>query len=326
MRVFALLGLLFCSGVQSAWYSETQAIMGTEVSVQLWANSQPEAEHHILAAMQEFRRIDETYSPYIETSDLAVLNSSAFEKRVEVSDEMWHLLQKAQSYSKRSSGAFDITFASVGFYYDYRKQQQPEASLLEKLKDAIDYRQIRLINGTNAVQYGHKDTRIDLGGIAKGFAVDKVKTLLAERGVVYAAISAGGDSTFLGDKAGKPWMVGIQHPREEALAIVLPMEDFAMSTSGDYERYFIDEQTQQRVHHIIDPQSGRSATPMGSVTVIGPHGIDTDALSTSVFVLGVEKGLALLETMPLFDGVIIEANGAVHYSSGLMPPEQTAAN
>jgi thiamine biosynthesis lipoprotein len=137
---------------------------------------------------------------------------------------------------------------------------------------------------------------------------------------MHASLSAGGDSRVLGDKRGRPWLVGIKNPRADAVAISLPLDNVAVSTSGDYERYFIAD-SGERVHHIINPRTGKSTSGVNSVTIIGPQGFDTDPLSTSVFVMGPEKGLALINKLPGFDAVIITSQGKVLYSQGLENPQ-----
>jgi thiamine biosynthesis lipoprotein len=140
---------------------------------------------------------------------------------------------------------------------------------------------------------------------------------LQAAGVAHASISAGGDSRIIGDRLGQPWSVGIQHPRQEdQMSAVLPLVDTAVSTSGDYERYF--EKDGVRYHHILDPDTGRSATGSWSVTILGPEATLTDALSTSVFVLGPERGLALIDQLPGIDAIIIDPNGDLRFSADLM--------
>jgi thiamine biosynthesis lipoprotein len=159
--------------------------------------------------------------------------------------------------------------------------------------------------------------RIDLGGVAKGHAVDRSIALLQTRGIKQAIVTAGGDSRIIGDRKGRPWMVAIRDPRRRYKAVaVLPLHNAAISTSGDYERYF--ELNGERYHHIINPRNGHSVSGIRSVTVIGPNSTTADALSTGVFVLGVEKGLAVIESLPDVEAVMIDANSEMHYSSGLL--------
>ncbi|RYZ95605.1 MAG: FAD:protein FMN transferase, partial [Moraxellaceae bacterium] len=243
-------------------------------------------------------------------------------KPLSISREMATILQKADYYSRLSEGAFDITFASLARYYDYRKRIKPTEEQFKELVPQINYKFIHLDVKKTTVYFDHPNVYIDLGGIAKGFAVDRGVEILQKFGVMHANVSAGGDSRVMGDKLGKPWMVGIRNPRAEdknAVAITLPLENCSISTSGDYERFFIDTDG-QRIHHIINPKTGKSAHGIISVSVIGPHGFDTDPLTKTIFIMGAEKGLALINKLPDFDAVVITETGKVLYSKGLMPP------
>jgi len=179
------------------------------------------------------------------------------------------------------------------------------------------------------VRFGKPGMRIDLGGFAKGYAVDNAITLLQRLGIAHAYVAAGGDSRVLGDRRGRPWTVAIRDPRRAGEVIaVLPLEDTAISTSGDYERYF-DEPLPGggvvRHHHLIDPASGRSPQDVTSVTILAPDGLTAEALSKTVFVLGAARGLELLETTPGVDAVIIDAHGRLHATPGLTDLSPAAA-
>lgn len=317
--------LLACSlPVLAEWYSDEQDIMGTRVSVNLWLDNEQDGVSAVAAVMAEMHRIDAEYSPYIDTSQLARANRLAplasAAQPLSISPELALIIDKSLYYSRLSDGAFDITFASLGRYYDYRKGEQPSAQQRQALLPAINYQLIKLDPLAHSLYFGAPKVYLDLGGIAKGYAVDRGIALLQARGVTHASISAGGDSRVLGNKQGRPWLVGIKNPRSETdIAITLPLEDCAISTSGDYERYFIASDG-TRVHHIMNPSTGLSASGLASVSVIGPLGFDTDPLSTTLFVLGVERGLALINRLPNFDAVLITTAGKVYYSDGLAPP------
>ena len=168
------------------------------------------------------------------------------------------------------------------------------------------------------VRFSHPGVSIDLGGIAKGYAVDRCVELLREQGVTQGMVAAGGDSRIIGDRMGRPWTVGVQNPRNEREMIaLLPLEDTAVSTSGDYERYF--EEDGVRYHHIINPSNGDSARDVRSVTILGPEGLFTDALSTAVFVLGLDKGLGLIDELPGIDAVVVDGAGNLRYSADIDP-------
>jgi thiamine biosynthesis lipoprotein len=137
--------------------------------------------------------------------------------------------------------------------------------------------------------------------------------------VRHASVTAGGDSRIIGDRFGRPWIIGIRHPDDADKVIArIPMIDAAISTSGDYERYF--DEDGKRFHHIIDPHTGKSAGELRSVTIIGPDATTTDGLSTSVFVMGPERGIELIERLGDVDAVVVKSDGKVLYSSGLAPP------
>ncbi|MGI1679601.1 MAG: FAD:protein FMN transferase [Cellvibrionaceae bacterium] len=334
LRCFLYTTIFLLTTVAHAeWLSDEQSIMGTSVSVTLWHDDPVIGEQAIAAVMAEMRRIDETFSPYKPASELSVVNREAFKKPLTMSSELTAIIDKALFYSRVSQGAFDITFASVGKHYDYRNKQQPTDQQREELIEAINYQFIQVDKKTNAIKFLHPNVQIDLGGIAKGYAVDRGAQILTDYQVTNATISAGGDSRIVGDKRGEPWVIGIKKPRglqasdavkRDQVAIMLPLENTAISTSGDYERFFINEKTGERVHHILNPKTGKSASGIVSVSVIGPVGFDTDPLSTTVFVLGVEKGLKLINKFKGFDCVIIDSAGNVHYSEGLEPPVNPA--
>ncbi len=315
-----------CLPAFAGWQTDTQDIMGTLVNVTLWHESDDKAKQAIAAVMAEMRRIDQTYSPYIPTSELSRVNDlapkSTAEHPLPISAEFVSIIQQADHYSQLSGGAFDITFASLGRYYDYRKGLKPTDAQFNELVPQINYKFIHVDAKKNTVYFDHPKVYIDLGGIAKGFAVDRGAEILKQYGILRANISAGGDSRIIGDKFGKPWLIGIRNPRAEdkkAVAITLPLENCAISTSGDYERFFIDNNG-ERVHHIINPRTGKSAHGIISVSVIGPKGFDTDPLTKTLFILGAEKGLSIINSLPEFDAVIILENGKVLYSKGLTPP------
>jgi thiamine biosynthesis lipoprotein len=320
ISAYLILLLLACTSTQADWLKQQQDIMGTRVSVELWHDNQQTAQHCSDRIFTEMHRIDALMSPYKSESEISFINNNAAISAIEISDEMSRIIDQALHFSRLSKGAFDITFASIGYRYDYRKKQQPSDDFISASLNSIDYQHIQL--DKQQIYFDNTGVKIDLGGIAKGYAVDQALQIVGDCGIAEAMISAGGDSRILGRKRGKPWMIGIQHPRKKNdVALVLPLSDTAVSTSGDYERYFIRDDG-QRVHHIINPATGRSADSSWSATVIGPDAMTTDALSTTVFVLGAQKGIALIETLKDIDAVVIDRHGKVHYSSGFRDPDK----
>ena len=305
----------------AAWVEKTADVMGTRVSVQLWHPDEKRATEAIRAVMDEMWRIDQLMSPFREQSELSRINRHAAEGAMPISRELFDLLQKAVEFSRLSQGAFDVTFASVGRFYDYRKGIRPDDTQLHSLLPKVNFNHLQFDTKQQTLAFAVEGVQIDLGGIAKGYAVDRAIELLKAAGVQHALVSAGGDSRILGDRRGRPWHVAIQNPRNrKGTVALLPLIDAAVSTSGDYERYF--EADGERHHHILTPATGRSPDQLRSVTVIGVDTTTTDALSTTVFVLGLKKGLGLIETLPGIDAVIIDNKGKMHYSSGLGPPPE----
>ena len=299
------------------WYQQQRDLMGTRVSVELWQDDAAAAERCAGFAFDEIARIESVMSTYIDASEISFINNNAAIAPVEISAEMAWLLGESLRFSRLTDGAFDITYASVGHAYDYRAGKKPDERAIAHGLAAIDYRHVELADGK--VRFRHGGVRLDLGGIAKGYAVDRAAAVLRDCGVDDALVSAGGDSRILGDRRGRAWMIGIRNPRDPAgIALRLPLANSAISTSGDYERYFID--AGERIHHIINPATGRSAARSWSATVTGPDAMTTDALSTSIFVLGAADGIALVERLDGIDAIVIDNQGKLHYSSGFEPP------
>ena len=301
------------------WHKRDQAIMGTAISVGLWSEEPAAGVAAIDAVMREMHRIDRAMSPHKADSELSRINRDAAFGPVSLSAEMSRLLQRAHDFAELSEGAFDITYAAVGQLYDYRERVRPTEEALVRARAAVGYRQLALDMANRTVRFGRAGMRIDLGGFAKGHAVDNAAAILRERGIRHAIVSAGGDSRVIGDRRGRPWVIGVRDPRRAGeMAAMLPLEDVSISTSGDYERYFDADGV--RYHHVIDPSTGRSPSSVHSVTVLAEDGLTTEALSKAVFVLGVDKGMRLIESQPSVDAVVVDAAGALHFSSGLLAP------
>jgi FAD:protein FMN transferase len=301
---------------QSKWMSREEAIMGTAIRVELWHEDPAMGESALDAVMEEMHRVDRAMSPFKPESELSRLNREAAKAPVRVSSEMFELVARSIEFSKLSEGAFDITFASVGCMFDYRNGVKPTAEQVAAALPSINYRHIRLDPRQCTIRFVRDKVKIDLGGIAKGHAVDNCVALLKARGVREALVVAGGDSRVLGDRRGRPWMIGIRDPRHKnTMVAMLPLVDAAISTSGDYERCF--EADGVRYHHILDPRTGTSATGARSVTIIGPDATTTEGISKSVFIMGPERGIRFVESLRGIEAVIIDGDGDMHYSAGL---------
>jgi thiamine biosynthesis lipoprotein len=323
-RALAILVILMSgSGVARAeWVSRTvDGIMGTRIAVELWSDDKAAGEQAIDAVMAEMQRIDDGMSTYKSDSELSRLNAMAARRPVKVSDELFDLLTTAMEYSRITGGAFDVTYASVGFMYDFRAHHRPTEAQIRKALPEVNYRLVKLDRATHTVRYLHPGVRIDLGGIAKGYSVDRGIDILKRRGIQHALVSAGGDSRVMGDRFGRPWIIGIRHPdRKDEVIARLPLVDTAISTSGDYERYY--DENGQRYHHIIDPRTGHSASMVRSATVLADTATRTDGLSKTAFVLGADAAIAIYEKLGDVDAVLVTPDGKVHYTRGMQPADR----
>ncbi|ARM83793.1 FAD:protein FMN transferase [Marinobacter salarius] len=307
---------------QAEWVRVSGTAMTTAIEMEFWTEDPAVASEAGDAVLALFDRIDRQMSRYREDSELSRVNREAANGPVEVSDSLFTVLQQALRISELSHGAFDISFGSIGYLYDFRARQQPSDEELAEGLAKVNYRSVVLDPSANTVRFLDEGVRLDLGGIAKGYTVDRGIDILKSFGIRHARLSAGGDLRLLGDKRGKPWIVGIRDPRSESRnAMVLPLTNVAVSTSGDYERFFFDDNN-ERVHHILSPATGKPAKGVQSVTILGDDSITTDGLSTAVFVLGAAKGLEMVNRLKGIDAVIIDEQRQVHYSDGLMPPER----
>jgi FAD:protein FMN transferase len=307
----------FGRAASAGWLKREEAIMGTAICVELWSEERAAGEAAIAAVIDEMHRIDRTMSPHKPDSELSRINRGAGAGAVPVRAEMARLIARAAEFSELSGGAFDITYAAVGHLYDYRQRIRPSEAALAEARAAVGWRHLVLDTNAGTVRFMRPGMRIDLGGFAKGHAVDNAVAILRRRGIAHAMVSAGGDSRVIGDRRGRPWSIGVRDPRHaDRVAAMLPLEDVSISTSGDYERFF--EADGVRFHHLIDPATGKSPSGIQSVTILADDGLTSEALSKIVFVLGVARGMALVESQQGVDAVVVDAAGALHFSSGLL--------
>ncbi len=293
--------------------------MGTEVSVFLWHAEPEQGGAAVEAVYAEIDRINALMSTYVEESRISEVNRDAADDWVFAGEELFQLVMRSLDISVLTRGAFDITYDSVGQHYDFRAGQRPDAATVEEELTKINYRLVEMNRQDSSIRFAQQGVRINLGGIAKGYAVERGVQVLRELGVRHARVTAGGDTRLLGDRLGQPWVVGVRDPNDEnQVTIRIPLEGEAISTSGDYERFFIEDGT--RYHHILRPSTGEPASGVRSATIVGPDAVLTDALSTSVFVMGVDQGLRLIATLPDYEGIVIDAEGQLYYSDGLRPP------
>jgi FAD:protein FMN transferase len=299
------------------WVERVQdGIMGTRIVVELWAGDAAAGKRAVDAVLAEMRRIDAAMSTYKPDSEVSQINARAARDPVEVSEELFELLQTALEFSRITEGAFDITYASVGFMYDFQKHVKPSEADIELALRAVNYRHVVLDADTRTVRFSQTGVRIDLGGIGKGYALDRGIAILRSMGIEHALVAAGGDSRIIGGRLGKPWIVGIRHPDDkDKIIATIPVVDAAMSTSGDYERFF--DEDGRRYHHILDPRTGRSASKVRSASILASTATRSDGLSKTAFVLGPERAMEIYDRLEDVDAVLVTPDGRVLYSQSL---------
>jgi len=321
-RVVAALAVLvflfpgFCSAVV---YHKNTLVMGTELELTVSGVSEQVADRAFASAISEMERIEQEMSEWREGTPVSEINRLAGVEAVKVPDELFNVIKAAMTVSKLSGGAFDISWASMRGVWDFRKGHEKvptDEELKEGLK-LVDYRRVELDEKAHTVFLRDRGMGIGLGGIAKGYAVDKAMEAVVHAGVKNAIVRAGGDMRVQGtDEAGSAWKIGIRHPRKkDAMIATLPLSDISISTSGDYERFFIRDGV--LYHHIMDPRTGRSARGCRSVTILAPDTMTSDALSTAVFVLGPVDGMALVERLGGVEAIIVDSGGVITTSSGV---------
>jgi len=256
-------------------------------------------------------------SPWIESSDVNRINRSAGNDGVRVSPETVEVIKRAQEVSKLSGGGFDITIAPLVQLWRKARERgmPPEMEEVKETLNLVNFRSLRTHYG-GKVLLKKKGMAIDLGGIAKGYAVDRAFELLKGLGYRNLVVNAGGDLRVGGSKPDGPWSIGIQHPRDpEKILVRISLSDTAVATSGDYEKFFIHQD--KRYHHILNPKNGFPAEGCQSVTVLHNEGATADALATAIFVLGPEKGYALCQKLEGVDCLIVERDGKTIFTPGL---------
>lgn len=298
----------------------TRLLMDTYFTITVYSGQTGTAEAAIAAAFDRIKEIESELNVYGEGSELAVLNE---EKTLESpSEDFRRNIARALYFSRLSGGAFDITVQPLLDLYREsfgESNLPPSGEMIDAQLRKVDYRRVAIEDGSITVG---EDQRVTLGGIAKGYAVEAAVVVLRRHGIDMALVDAGGNIRALGEKPDGRWQVAMADPRDMASYItIIPLGNNAVSTSGDYERYF-DETLSY--HHIIDPHTGYSATELMSATVVTNNAFDADALSTAVFVLGKEKGMELIESLPGVEGLVITRDREIFRSSGLQ--ERTGDN
>jgi thiamine biosynthesis lipoprotein len=304
--------------------AESFAVMGTEATLTIWTSDAPRAKKAFADARAELERIERLMTdwerPEWSPSDVVRINKAAGKSAVKVDAETLTVIEQSLDMSRRSDGAFDITFAAMKGLWKFDEDLEPKVppqGEIERRRKLINWRDVVVNRGARTVKLRRAEMRIGLGGIAKGYAVDRCVAVLRRDGFTDFMVQAGGDLFVAGQKGPASWMVGVRNPRGGPRDIIgrMPIKDHAFSTAGDYERSFVIEG--RRYHHIIDPKTGYPATASREVTIYAPTAFLADALDDAVFILGPKKGLELVDSLPDCGAFIVDAANQVWTSKVL---------
>jgi thiamine biosynthesis lipoprotein len=304
-------------------YVQTRLMLHTTVEIKAYGENVASAVEDALSEMERVNRLLNNYDP---SSEVSRINNAAGSKAVAISPETTEALSGARHYGDLTGGALDITIGPLLKLWGFTKEEPgissdlPSAHSLGQAKDLVDYRLIHLDTTTHTAMLTKKGMWIDAGSFTKGYVADRAALVLKKQGISQALISAGGTILAVGKKPdGASWQVGVRHPRKaDKLLDAIPLENQAVSTSGDYERFY--QHGGRRINHIIDPRSGRPVDAVQSISVIAPTGMASDALSTALFVLGTQKSLSLVKDLPGVEIMIIDQEGKEYLSPGWPSP------
>lgn len=322
-----IISFILCIAGCERRFKETKFLMSTIVEITA-VGSEQNCQQAMEQAFEEIERIDRLMNVYNADSEISRINNSAGKSSVQVSSDTLEVINQSLRISSLTGGAFDITILPLMELWEFGEKMEEndlkrvpsDNEIQEKLK-LVDYRKVAIDAAHSAVMLSSPGRRLDVGGIAKGYAVDKVVQTLKTAGIRSALVNAGGDIYAMGSPPDKDsWKVGIQHPRRRAeLLGTLELKDKAVATSGDYENFF--EVNGKRYCHIMNPRTGRPVEGIMSVTIVAETTTEADALATSVFPLGADDGMKLIEKMDGVDGIIITGNNEsdmkILISSGL---------
>jgi FAD:protein FMN transferase len=322
--VLSGLGALFvgCTGFptqsEPVVVKRAQMQMGTVVKITAVARSESIAQAATTAGFAEIHRLEELLSTWIPTSELSRVNTSAGVMPVSVSPETMMVVQGAIQVAEMTDGGFNIAIGpAVDAWNVIEGRRIPTESELDALRPLVDLQAVHVDARERTILLEKTGMRIDVGGIGKGYAADRAVMAMKKAGALAGVVALSGDIKTFGQlPGGRKFPVGIQHPRKEGEVLAfIDLEDEAISTAGDYERFF--ERDGVRYHHILDPKTLQPARSCQSVTVIAREGMWADGLDTGIFVMGAELGMQLVEALPDVEAIIVDQEGSVHVSSGL---------
>jgi thiamine biosynthesis lipoprotein len=327
LAVIVIAALLFQTISQHSLVSSDggyRQVMGTIAHIVAVAPNTKTADLCVASAFNELVAVDKLMSDYDPDSQLSQVNQKASEQAVTVSDSLFEVLTFAIEYSKKTDGAFDITIGPVIDLWRQagKDERKPTDNELAAARAKVGFEKLLLNPEKKTVKFTIEGMRLDLGGIAKGYAIDKAVQAMQSKGALGGMVDVGGDIRCFGlrSKDDNTWLIGLQDPRQEDILLKLRLTDNAVATSGDYRRFVIIEG--QRLSHIYNPSTSISANELSSASIIAPTAMQADVLATAVSVMGKEKGIQFVESTENVEAILIETKnqknivktpGAVRY-------------
>jgi len=306
-------------GTAQQTYKETLKLMGSRFEITVVAGDSLQAAGFIAMAVDEISRIERLISSWLPNSQTSAINAAAGERPVGVSQELFDLIERSIQVSKLTDGAFDISYASMDriWKFDGSMETMPTEGGIKGSVSKVGYRNIIMNTKDTSVFLKLSGMKIGFGAIGKGYAADRAKALLMQKGVTAGIINASGDMNTWGKQPnGSAWKVALTNPMDKNKGYgLLPVVDKAVVTSGNYEKYVTFNGI--RYSHIIDPRTGYPSTGILSVTVFAPKAELADALATSIFVMGKEAGLDRINQLPHVDCILIDEKGKVFTSKNI---------
>ncbi len=311
--------LLSCSGNQSTpvLHKSSRLLMGTLVEITLVGENEKteSATQAIIAEMERIEKLTSFHKP----SELTRVNANAGNGAIKADGELLKIVAEALRIAQQTQGAFDPTIGAVSRLWQFSGSDEarlPAESEITAALQKVGWDRVKVDPKEGTVLLPEKGMALDLGGIVKGYTLNRVADIAKRSGLSGALVNLGGDILALGEKdTDRPWRVGVEDPRNNrGIVAVTQLKDRMIFTSGDYERYFIKDG--QRYHHILDPNTGYPADNLRSATIVGPIGMTLQPLGTAAFVMGVEKGLKLIQSVEGTRGFLIDSEGKYHLTDG----------
>ncbi|MDA3613632.1 FAD:protein FMN transferase [Polluticaenibacter yanchengensis] len=317
IKIGCLLSVLLITGLNlvnaQVQKKRSAILMGGRFDITIVAKDTATANNYIDTVIAEIKRIEYLISDWIPATQISQVNQNAGIQPVKVDREVFELTQRAIAFSELTGGAFDISFAAMDriWKFDGSMAAMPSPDAVKKSVEKVGYKRIILDSAASTIFLPEKGMKIGYGAIGEGYAADKCKLLMRSKGIEAGIVNATGDMSLWGRQLnGKPWNIGITNPFNHTnVYAVLPVKEEAVTTSGSYEKFV--EFDGIRYAHIINPVTGYPATGLTSVTILGESTEVANCLSTSIMVLGPEKGLLLLAKFPGYSSIMISDKGKV---------------